>query len=255
MNTDLPGKSITDTDGKKSAMELIMAESSNSSDEYTNDTTNRINSIFNNPNGQKFDTKYNYTDCDMEAVINNVDEYIIPECQSACYALWQKNIETFMVSNRDDTILYVLIRELSEKNKKIFDDMSKNDKRYFFDEGRHYDGIGVNGVDNSSSEELCRLTDVFEIQDVQETRYSTAEDFLEGYKRTDGEWIVLEDGSAGHEVNSALENATFEEALTATGKEGLYVPEEGKVYDSPMFLEWHKRYLQSIQSSDQSLPN
>ena len=45
----------------------------------------------------------------------------------------------------------------------------------------------------------------------------------------------------------------LEEALKATGMEDLYVPEEGRIYESLTFLKWHQRYLESShQASDVS---
>lgn len=59
-------------------------------------------------------TKYNYSYVELEEVISNPEEYIIPQCLPTCKALWEKNIETFMVSNNDDKYLYVLLTNISE---------------------------------------------------------------------------------------------------------------------------------------------
>ena len=57
-------------------------------------------------------SKYNYTYVPLEYVIKEPYEYIIPECIDACKAFWDKNIETFMVSNYDADALYVLIMKI-----------------------------------------------------------------------------------------------------------------------------------------------
>ena len=61
-------------------------------------------------------TKYNYSYVELEEVIFNPEEYIIPQCLPTCKALWEKNIETFMVSNNEDDHLYVLLTNISEQN-------------------------------------------------------------------------------------------------------------------------------------------
>lgn len=48
----------------------------------------------------KYITKYNYPYVELEEVIFNPEEYI-------CKVLWEKNIETFVVSNNEDKHLYV----------------------------------------------------------------------------------------------------------------------------------------------------
>ena len=54
----------------------------------------------------------------------------------------------------------------------------------------------------------------------------------------------------GHIVrlpNPELENATLQEALEKTGKSGLYVAGEGRIYESAIYLEWHNRYQRALQ--------
>jgi hypothetical protein len=192
-------------------------------------------------------TKYQYSYVDLEIVISNPDEYIIPECQPACKAFWQKNIETFMVSNYDDDHLYVLLFDLSEENIDIFKSLMEKDSRYFFDYFKETYGIGTKDLNEKSTEELLSLTNVFKIQDT--LRYQSPESFLEDYKRRDGEFFVDPYGvEIVRKINPSLENATLEEALEKTGKKDLYIPEENRIYESNMFLEWHKRYVLSTQS-------
>lgn len=191
------------------------------------------------------DTRYQYPYVELEQVMANPDEYIIPACQPACRALWNKNIETFMVSNNDDKDLYVLLANVSPENMTILKELAQSDPRYYFDGFRNTFGIAVKGMTEDSMRELVALTEVFRIQDT--VRYQSVEDFLESYKMTDGELKIAEDGTIHRSPNPALANATIQEALEKTGKGHLYVAEEGRIYESPMYLRWHQRYQQSLQ--------
>ena len=191
------------------------------------------------------DTRYQYPYVELEQVMANPDEYIIPACQPACRALWNKNIETFMVSNNDDKDLYVLLANVSPENMTILKELAQSDPRYYFDGYRNTFGIAVKGMTEDSMRELVALTEVFRVQDT--VRYQSVEDFLESYKMTDGELKIAEDGTIHRSPNPALANATIQEALEKTGKGHLYVAEEGRIYESPMYLRWHQRYQQSLQ--------
>lgn len=191
------------------------------------------------------DTRYQYPYVELEEVISNPSEYIIPQCLPACKSLWSKNIETFMVSNNDDNDLYVLLSNVSPENMAIFREMQKRDPRFVFDGYRRTIGIAVKGTDESSMQELEALTEVFRIQDT--LRFKKAEDFLEEYKHTGGKMVIEDDGTIRRDKNPDLENATLQEALEKTGKSGLYVLEEGRIYESPMYLQWHRKYQQSLQ--------
>lgn len=193
------------------------------------------------------DTRYQYPYVELEQVMANPDEYIIPACQPACRALWNKNIETFMVSNNDDKDLYVLLANVSPENMTILKELAQHDPRYYFDGYRNTFGIAVKGMTEDSMRELAALTEVFRVQDT--VRYQSVEDFLESYKMTDGELKISEDGTIHRSPNPALANATIQEALEKTGKGHLYVAEEGRIYESPMYLRWHQRYQQSLQDS------
>lgn len=191
------------------------------------------------------DTRYQYPYVELEEVMKNPTEYIIPQCLSACKSLWSKNIETFMVSNNDDKDLYVLLTGLSDENMAVFREMQKQDPRFIFDSYRNTIGIAVKGTDERAMMELEGLTEVFRIQDTK--RFQTTDEFLESYKYTDGKMVIEDDGTIRRDKNPNLENATLQEALATTGKSSLYVPEEGRIYESPMYLKWHRRYQQSLQ--------
>lgn len=195
----------------------------------------------------KKDGRYQYPYVELEDVMANPEEYIIPQCLPACRALWDKNIETFMVSNNDDEDLYVLLTHVSDENMAIFNQKKKQDSRFVFDGYRNTIGIAVKGNNDSSMHELQGLTEVFRIQDT--LRFQTAEDFLESYKHTGGEMTIADDGTIHRNINPALANITLQEALEKSGKSGLYIAEEGRVYESIMYLNWHKKYEQSLNDS------
>ena len=228
---------------KKKALNLINKEYS---DSEIGDRIKEMMSKVGNNSGST-DTRYQYSYTPLEYVIENPQEYIIPECMLACKCLWDKNIGTFMVSNYDDNFLYVLLADLSDENLAIIKEFAKVDTRYFWDEFRHYWGIRATGVNEQASRELAELTNVFVLQDT--IKYQTAEDFLDSYKRTNGELSVDEYGNLVSGYNPNLANATLEEALVNTNCTNLYVPEEGKIYDSLMYLEWHNKYKDSLHET------
>ena len=197
----------------------------------------------------KKDGRYQYPYVELEDVMANPEEYIILQCLPACRALWDKNIETFMVSNNDDEDLYVLLTHVSDENMAIFNQMKQQDPRFVFDGYRNTIGIAVKGNNDSSMHELQGLTEVFRIQDT--LRFQTAEDFLESYKHTGGEMTIADDGTIHRNINPALANITLQEALEKSGKSGLYIADEGRVrvYESIMYLNWHKKYEQSLNDS------
>ncbi len=194
--------------------------------------------------------RYQYSYEELEKVVSNIDEYIIPECQEACKMLWDKNIETFMVSNREDNHLYVLILDLSDENMKIIEDnMKSNSDNYIYDNYRGCYGISVDGITSEDAKKLSSLTSVFKMQDT--IRYKTSEEFLEEYRTTDGEYYFDEKTQrVFRKINPSLVNATLEEALEKTNKKNLYIEEEKKVYDSEFFLGWHERYKKSKAMDD-----
>lgn len=227
---------------KNKAMDLINKKYSDSEiDDKITEMMSKVGS------SNKENTRYQYSYVPLEYVIENPQEYIIPECMPACNHLWDKNIETFMVSNYEDDFLYVLLGDLSDANIAIIEDLSKVDTRYFWDEFRHYWGIRVNGVSKESSEELAKLTNVLVLQDTK--KYQTAEDFLDSYKRTNGKTYIDEYGCIVHDYNPNLENATLEEALINSGSANLYIPEEGRIYNSLLCLEWHNKYKKSLSDN------
>lgn len=219
-------------------------------------------------------TQYQYMHVELEDVMRNIDEFIIPECQEACKLLWGKNIETFMVSNHEDNHLYVLIEQLSDENKERMKKLIEEcPEFYFFDKFRHYYGIRTDGITKSDEKILAKLVRPFLMQDILEKRYQTAEEFLDDYKSfsindiqqimkaydlstSENVLQISKSGNVGirpeYLLNPERANATLEEALKNTGKRELYDEIEGIVYCSRTFMDWHKRYVKSKSKNDRN---
>lgn len=198
--------------------------------------------------------EYNNGYVELEEVISNQEEFIIPQCLPACKALWEKNIETFMVSNNDDKYLYVLLMNVSEQNEAIIEQLLQNDKRFFFDDYRSTYGIKVDGIDEESMKALLSLTQVFEMQDTK--RFMDVETYLNCFKRTGGKLYIERDGTIHRKENPELVNVSLVDALKLEGKESLYIEEEERIYESPMYLLWHnryKKYLEEISTGENIL--
>lgn len=196
-------------------------------------------------NGErKSSTQYQYSYVDLEIVMSNPNEYIIPQCLPACMILWDKNIETFMVSNNEDENLYVLLFNLSEENESFLESQIQIDSRFIFSDYRNTYGIMVKGKDATASEELASLASMLHLQDTK--RFTTPESYLKEFKTKDGGFRIDEYGHIIKLENPKLADTTLEEALRQDGKENLYVASENRIYDSAMYLKWHQKYLQAL---------
>ena len=185
-------------------------------------------------------TRFNYTATDLVQVINNPEEFIIPEILPACKLLWEKGIETYMCGNYEDTDgRWIMLANVQEENQKIIEELMLNDSRYSFN--HHY----VLRVPFSKNEiqELCDLVEPLVHQDT--IRYKTSTEFLDSYKKTGGELYNDEYRQIKRRYNPLYEKATLEEALLATGKINLYDAELDRVYDDKIFYEWHKNFVES----------
>lgn len=169
-------------------------------------------------------TLYQYTYVDTAHVIRNPDEYIMPPCQKACKTLWDKNIETFMVSNLEDKgNIYVQLGKLSPENKQIFEQLMQKDNRYRYNKYRETYEVRVPGTTMEAGEVLAELMTPLKAQDVMPNRYQTATEFLE-------------------KTNKNYSSLTLEEALEQAGKQDCYDEASGLVFDDPIYKEWYIRY-------------
>lgn len=155
-------------------------------DEDLKDLSERIHQQEQNLTGrEKADTKYNHSNVYIVDVINNIDEYIIPELQEACKLLWDKNIFTFMCSNREDGgSAYIILGALSDENTEIFKQlMKKYPENFTIDEWRHnYFRLQIPDVTKMSEKEISsafvRLASNLVLQDIQKVYYINSEDYL-----------------------------------------------------------------------------
>lgn len=234
------------TDSTNDELENSQIDSVN--DESEKALQNLINHL-NQKEGPESTPQYQYRKTDTKDVIENPEEYIIPECLEACKTLWDKNIETLMCANYDNNDLFINIVNggLSDENKKIF--IENEGKGFTLGEEHDYPTIQVPGQTSESAADLKTLADKLKIQDVRDERFQSSEKFLEEYKYGDmpAEYTKIDERGDIHidrQYDPERVNATLQDALMQTGKANLYVPSEDRVYESQMFLDWHNRYLE-----------
>ena len=179
-------------------------------------------------------------------VAENIDEYIIPECQEACKELWAKNLFTFMCSNREDgENKYILLGELSAENEEIFKQlMEKYPSNYDWSEFRGTYAIRTYGTQEETSKKLLDLVEPFQMQDVLEG-YQTIEDYL---TETFGIFKLEPnpDYTSGVKAPKMEDYEDFQEFLAAYDKyvELISTPEYVKVFDKTKMTKSVEEYLQ-----------
>lgn len=224
--------------------------------------------------------KYEYTYVRTDKVAENINEYIIPECQQACKSFWAKNIMTFMCSNYNETddTKYVLIgSDLSDENQKILERLIEEDpEHYFYSKYRNAYGIRLHGNDSQIvSQYLTNLTEPFKMQDIDEGKM-TPEEFLmdivglvkhQGNPEFDkfqqsNPRPKMEDFQSLSDYLDALDRyeeleppmlikildeksmtKSFEEYLEEYGYQDLYDPQDNIVFVSDFYKNAHLRYL------------
>lgn len=225
----------------------------------------------------KSKNNFMYTAVPTHIVAENIDEYIIPECQEACRALWDKNLFTFMCSNRDEgDRKYILLGQLSKENEEIFKQLMESDpEHYFFSEYRETYGIGAYGSKVETAEILINLTEPFQMQDILEG-YRSVNAFLrdecgicklevaeevpsepdpENYE--DIEQYLKELTRYAHDLDTSGVRIVFdetqmtksaEEYLQEQGVMHLYDPERQIVYDDKFYRDAHLRYVEYMKT-------
>lgn len=222
---------------------------------------------------------YQYSVVDMKFVMNDPEEYIIPENLEACKLLWSKNIFTMMCNNYDNVNSWITLNCLSEENKKIFDEMAAIDERF----GSTWGGFGFRipikpkpGAD--TFEAFKELIDLFPMQDVQKDGYMTAEEFMTFYtdcfkmeinpehktiakpkieKYTDMARYSKDFTAYVDSVNVPTRIRVFDDSkMTKSVEEyiaeskfaGLYDSDEKKVYYNDMYYQAHLRYKEQMKA-------
>lgn len=200
--------------------------------------------------------KYQAGPTDVNLVMENPELYIIPECLEACKILWNKGSDTTQCSNysENDTDYWIEIDRscLSDENYRFVYGMINNQKNSHFDINfmTHNPCISVPKSANAVKA-LCELANSFELQDTN--NYVSEEEYLDSYKRTNGEYIILDNGNVGRNYNQKYMCATIEEAVKANGDEALYIPEEGRIYANKHALYVHQNYLHNIENNSKTL--
>jgi len=196
---------------------------------------------------------YQYMPTSTEIVMENAEQYIIPECIDCCRILWSKGIDTYQCGNYDDNSslgfwIEVDYDSLSEENKKKFQELENTDHRVYFSEGlqgKHTYRMRVDRIDNpNASDELCDIANSLLLQDT--VFFTTDEDLLDQYKRVGGEYKTDDYGNLYHDINPEREGATLYDALTAVSNPELYVAKEGRLYHNQHALNVHKNYLEQV---------
>ncbi len=179
--------------------------------------------------------KYGYGKVDMLEVMNNIDEYIVPENREACRLLWSKNIFTVMCNNYDNEESWITLNKLSDENKKIFDECAKTDERF----GYTFGGIGLiipikPCKDVDTYNDFKELIEKFKYQDVQCDGCMTLEEFMIYY--TDC-YDVIDNNRVFNETKMIK---SYEEYIKDSEFINLY--HDGKVYYNRMYYDAHIKY-------------
>lgn len=196
--------------------------------------------------------KYQYGLVNVKFVKENPEEYIISDCIDACKILWNKGIDTVQCSNFED-INYRWIEidtlSLSDENKKmIYDLINENVEGFAVGGMTHNPRLYVRSEGFEASETLCQLASMFVLQDTM--KYSTIEEYLDDYKRKDGEYKILDTGILIRDYNPKLVSATLEDALTSNDEWNLYIEEEGRIYHDVDALESHLKYIEQMKKGN-----
>lgn len=220
--------------------------------------------------------KYAYVSTAIAEVMNNIEEFIIPENRRIIEYLWDKNILTTQTNNYENDYSWISIGELSEENNEIFwnlaNEMANKDER-IEPKFTIYKGLSVPIIPGSKDtfDDFKPLVDMLRPQDVQKDGYMTKEEFFINY--TDC-WKVIdnpeyekisepeyEDYTSILEYQKACEayidsiskrkikvideskvTKPIEEYLNEAGYSECYDEEEGKIFYNRRLYEGHMRY-------------
>lgn len=219
--------------------------------------------------------KYDYVATNIKTVMENIDEYVIPENQRIIEYLWDMNIITTHTNNYDNDFSWVAIGELSEENKKVFWERANKDS--ILDE-RLYPkftlfsafSIPVKPGTKDTFDDFKSLVDLLKPQDVQKDGYMSIEEF---YINCTDCWKIIDNPCYGtilepqyenysdiHEYQKAYEiynssltrrikvideskiTRPLEEYLEEAGYSGCYDALEGKIFYTRRLYEGHMRY-------------
>ncbi len=224
-------------------------------------------------------TKYHYSYVGMEEVLQNPEEYIIPELQAACKKLWSMNIFTFMCSDRNDGgHSYILLEKLSDENQAIFDEIRKeHPQNFIFSQYRNCFGIDFK-TENLPEQDIAEMFEkaisYFKPQDVQSPFYITREQFLINcgcysevpnpkYVKNPGPMPIGTDLKALDEWFAKVDQPKmlkiFDEAKVAKPMEAYlkekgittYDPKTERIYASEFFFQRHLDFVERSADAEE----
>lgn len=228
----------------------------------------------------KSDCAYQYSAVDMKFVMENPEEYVIPEVLEACKLLWSKNIFTVMCNNYENDHSWITINTLSEENQKIFDSFVGVDERF----GTTWGGIGFKipikpEVGVSTYDAFKEVIDLFSVQDVQKDGYMDVETFMTFYTDcykmiSNPEYVYSEapkredflDESAFFEsllkhmdANSVPKTIrkfdetkmvkSLDDYINESKFKDFYDADEGKIFYNEIYYNAHMSYKKNIKTS------
>lgn len=94
------------------------------------------------------------------------------------------------------------------------------------------------------------VVEMFQMQDIKEG-FRTVDEFMASIREAASGSHVSGDGTVVLPILDEGENAeniTLEQALERTGKTDLYDAEEGYIYDTALYKDWHERYLEYLRN-------
>lgn len=208
---------------------------------------------------------FDYPGENIEIVVSNPDEYIVPECLDACKSFWNKNIFTASCSNRyekkdkDGNITkYIMFNNLSNENIKRFNELVKsnpNNYRAVIRYGMPYYVILISSTDtlqdrDLDSKRLLDLTYPFEMQDCLDGFDSIKKYYIENltlsYYPSKDDAISISDSELMNTVKKYLE---------AIGKLDLLDIDRKVVYKSKFYRDAHQRYLDYLRNQPPTNPD
>ena len=194
---------------------------------------------------------FNYAGFSIDKIINNPDEYIVPECQEACKKFWDMNIFTASCSNRRETInedgsikKYIMVSHLSDENKKIFENLIESNPNNYDKKtivGEDYYAIYIFSKDEDRDQDSLKLLDLvtpFKMQDCLEGFISIKEYYL---KKILGDYYSNEDVSISIPESELI--ATVKKKLGASGNLDLLDLDRGIIYKNRFYRDAHLKYL------------
>lgn len=204
---------------------------------------------------------FNYAGFSIDRIINNPDEYIVPECQEACKKFWDMNIFTVACSNRRETInkdgsirKYIMLGNLSDENKKIFEDLIKsNPDNYVMKRiaEKDYYAIYIFSKDDNrdlDSQKLLDLVTPFKMQDCLEGFVSLKDYYL---KKILGDYCSDENTPISISESDLIDSV--KKNLGAFGNLDLLDLDRGIIYKNRFYRDAHLKYLKMQQKDSKDI--